>query len=140
MHNAAGDTSQICKLNPLASVVGFSDFLSEGVEIPPALAEPLQVIRQEAERAATIVKNLLSFARRQAEERSVQAVRPVLESVIALLKNQLMALKVETTLEADDTVPAIEMNANQIKQVFVNLLNNAAQALSLIHISEPTRH
>jgi two-component system NtrC family sensor kinase len=116
--------------NPLASVVGFSDFLSEGVEIPPALAEPLQVIRQEAERAATIVKNLLSFARRQAEERRVQAVRPVLESVVALLKNQLMALKVEATLAVDDGLPDIEMNANQIKQVFVNLLNNAAQAVA----------
>jgi len=50
--------------NPLASVVGFSDFLAEAGEVPPRLAEPLQVIRQEAERAATIVKNLLSFARR----------------------------------------------------------------------------
>ena len=56
--------------NPLASVVGFSDFLAEGVDIPPALAEPLQVIRQEAERAATIVKNLLSFARKQDRKRS----------------------------------------------------------------------
>src|SRR5213592_1656588 len=49
--------------NPLASVVGFSDFLAEAGEVPPTLAEPLEVIRQEAERAATIVKNLLSFAR-----------------------------------------------------------------------------
>ena len=91
--------------NPLASVVGFSDYLSEGVDIPPALAEPLLVIREEAERAAKIVKNLLSFARRQAEERQVQAVRPVIESVIALLKKQLMALKVEVVLDVDDTVP-----------------------------------
>jgi two-component system NtrC family sensor kinase len=116
--------------NPLASVVGFSDFLAEGAEIPPALAEPLAVIRQEAERAATIVKNLLSFARRQAEERQVQAIRPLLDSVIALLRNQLMALKVEVTVEVESGVPEIEINANQIKQVFVNLLNNAAQAIA----------
>src|SRR5206468_6350469 len=57
--------------NPLASVVGLSDFLAETGEVPGALAEPLEVIRQEAERAATIVKNLLSFARSQerSEER-----------------------------------------------------------------------
>lgn len=116
--------------NPLASVVGFSDFLAEGAEIPAALAEPLRVIRQEAERAATIVKNLLSFARRQAEERRLQAVRPLLDSVVALLRNQLMALKVEVTVEVESGVPEIEMNANQIKQVFVNLLNNAAQAIA----------
>ena len=49
--------------NPLASVVGFSDFLAESAQVPASLAEPLRVIRQEAERAATIVRNLLSFAR-----------------------------------------------------------------------------
>ena len=115
--------------NPLASVVGFADFLSEA-DIPPALAEPLQVIRLEAERAATIVKNLLSFARRQAEERELHGIRAVLESVLALLRNQLMALKVEVALDVEANVPQIEMNANQIKQVFVNLLNNAAQAIA----------
>src|SRR3989442_2485714 len=65
---------------PLASVVGFSDFLAEAGEVPPRLAEPLQVIRQEAERAATIVKNLLSFARRQEGERRLQPIKPILQA------------------------------------------------------------
>ncbi|HXF96605.1 MAG TPA: ATP-binding protein, partial [Gemmatimonadales bacterium] len=116
--------------NPLASVVGFADFLSESGEVPPALAEPLRVIRQEAERAATIVRNLLSFARQQAERRQPQAILPILESTLALLRNQLMAYRVEATLEAEPDLPAVELNANQIKQVFVNLINNAAQAIA----------
>ncbi|MGE5141975.1 MAG: ATP-binding protein, partial [Acidobacteriota bacterium] len=116
--------------NPLASVVGFADFLAESGDVPPALAEPLRVIRQEAERAATIVKNLLSFARRQEGERHPQPLQPLLESVLALLKNEMMALKVETTLFVEPNIPDIEMNPNQIKQVFVNLLNNAAQAIA----------
>ncbi|HXJ31865.1 MAG TPA: ATP-binding protein [Gemmatimonadales bacterium] len=116
--------------NPLASVVGFSDFLAESGDVPPALAEPLRVIRQEAERAATIVKNLLSFARRQEGERLPQQLQPLLESVLALLRNEMMALKVETTLFVEPHIPDIEMNPNQIKQVFVNLLNNAAQAIA----------
>src|SRR2546425_3608728 len=115
---------------PLASVVGFSDFLAEGGEIPPRLAEPLQVIRQEAERAATIVKNLLSFARSQEGERKVQAIGPILESTLALLRNELMAHKVEATLDVEPDLPGLEVNANQIKQVFVNLINNAAQAIA----------
>ncbi|HMA43494.1 MAG TPA: histidine kinase dimerization/phospho-acceptor domain-containing protein, partial [Gemmatimonadales bacterium] len=106
--------------NPLASVVGFADFLAESGDVPPALAEPLRVIRQEAERAATIVKNLLSFARRQEGERLPQPVQPLLESVLALLKNQMMSLKVETTLTIEPGIPDIEMNPNQITQVFVN--------------------
>jgi two-component system NtrC family sensor kinase len=116
--------------NPLASVVGFSDFLAEAGEIPPSLQEPLQVIRQEAERAATIVKNLLSFARSQEGERVRQPVKPLLESTLGLLRNQLMAHKVEATLEVEPGLPEVEVNANQIKQVFVNLINNAAQAIA----------
>jgi two-component system NtrC family sensor kinase len=116
--------------NPLASVVGFADFLAESGDVPPALAEPLRVIRQEAERAATIVKNLLSFARRQEGERLAQPILPVLESVLALLRNELMALNVEATLSVESGIPEIEINPNQIKQVFVNLLSNAAQAIA----------
>src|SRR5439155_1566451 len=85
--------------NPLASVVGFSDFLAEAGDVPPSLQEPLQVIRQEAERAATIVKNLLSFARSQEGKRTRQAIRALLDSTLALLRNQLMAHKVEATVE-----------------------------------------
>src|SRR5262245_14676169 len=116
--------------NPLASVVGFAEFLAESGDVPPALTEPLRVIRQEAERAATIVKNLLSFARRQEGERLPQPLQPLLESVLALLRNEMMALKVETALFVEPHIPDIEMNPNQIKQVFVNLLNNAAQAIA----------
>jgi len=121
--------------NPLASVVGFSDFLSETGDLPQALAEPLQVIRQEAERAATIVKNLLSFARSQEAERKVQSIEAILASTLALLRNQLMAHKVEATLEVDEGLPDLEVNENQIKQVFVNLINNAAQAVASVHRS-----
>jgi two-component system NtrC family sensor kinase len=116
--------------NPLASVVGFADFLAESGDVPPALAEPLRVIRHEAERAATIVKNLLSFARRQEGERLAQPILPVLESVLALLRNELMALNIEATLSVESGIPEIEINPNQIKQVFVNLLSNAAQAIA----------
>ena len=98
--------------NPLASVVGFSDFLAEAGEVPAQLVEPLQVIRQEAERAATIVKNLLSFARSQEGERKLQPIRPILESTLALLRNQLLANKVEATLEVETGVPDVEVDAN----------------------------
>jgi len=116
--------------NPLASVVGFSDLLSEASDVPPRLAEPLAVIRQEAERASAIVRNLLSFARRQEGERQLQSIRPILESTHQLLRNQLLAGRIELTLEFEPGLPEVEVHANQIKQVFVNIINNAAQAIA----------
>ena len=116
--------------NPLASVVGFSDLLGEAPDVPPRLAEPLAVIRQEAERASGIVRNLLSFARRQEGERQLQSIRPILESTHQLLKNQLLAARVELTLTFEPGLPEVAVHANQIKQVFVNIINNAAQAIA----------
>jgi len=122
--------------NPLASVVGFSDLLGEAADVPPRLAEPLAVIRQEAERASAIVRNLLSFARRQEGERQLQSIRPILESTHQLLKHQLLAAPIELTLEFEPGLPEVEVHANQIKQVFVNIINNAAQAIASTRAQE----
>ena len=116
--------------NPLASVLGFADFLVEAGDTPPNLAEPLRVIQQEAQRAASIVKNLLTFARRQERERQRLAVGSILHRTVVLLKNQLLGLNVELLLAVDGDLPEIEGNLNQLQQVFVNLANNAAQAIA----------
>jgi two-component system, NtrC family, sensor kinase len=122
--------------NPLASVVGFSDLLAEAPDVPPRLAEPLAVIRQEAERASAIVRNLLSFARRQEGERQLQSIRPILESTHQLLKNQLFAAHIELTLTFEPGLPEVAVHANQIKQVFVNIINNAAQAIATTRLKD----
>jgi two-component system, NtrC family, sensor kinase len=116
--------------NPLASVVGFADFLKEVPNVPPALREPLQVIQEEAERASNIVKNLLSFARKQEHQRRPTPLRPLLDATFVLLRNQLMAHRVEARIEVEPDLPAPDIDPNQIQQVFVNLINNAAQAIA----------
>ncbi len=116
--------------NPLASVLGFADFLVESPDVPAHLREPLRVIQQESLRAATIVKNLLGFARKQEHGRHSTAIRPLLEATLGLLRNQLMADRVEVRLEAEPGLPPVRINPNQIQQVFVNLIHNASQAIA----------
>jgi two-component system, NtrC family, sensor kinase len=116
--------------NPLASVLGFADYLIENGEIPPPLAEPLKVIQQEAQRAAGIVKNLLTFGRRQDQERRPLAISHVIERTAALLKNQLIQKRVDLVVQVADGLPEVHGSPNQLQQVFVNLINNAAQAIA----------
>ncbi len=116
--------------NPLASVVGFADYLTEVPSVPPPLREPLSVIQEEAERASGIVKNLLSFARKQEHQRRPTALKPLLDATFLLLRNQLMANRVEASLEVEPDLPMPDIDPNQIQQVFVNLINNAAQAIA----------
>jgi two-component system NtrC family sensor kinase len=116
--------------NPLASVVGFADYLTEVPHVPPALREPLTVIQEEAERASNIVKNLLSFARKQDHQRRPTALKPLLDATFVLLRNQLMAHRVDARIEVEPDLPMPDIDPNQIQQVFVNLINNAAQAIA----------
>jgi signal transduction histidine kinase len=115
--------------NPLTSVIGFADFLAELAEVPPKIREPLRVIQQEAERASKIVKNLLSFARRQ-EARRQAALRPILDATLGLFRNSLSADQVTLHAEIDDDLPDLDLNPTQIQQVFVNLIQNAAHAIA----------
>lgn len=116
--------------NPLASVVGFADYLLETEQgAGPHLLEPLRAIQQEAMRAVAIVHNLLSFARKHEGRRRGQPIGPVLEATLLLLKNQLMACRVESHLQVDPELPEVRLDANQMQQVFVNLISNAAQAV-----------
>lgn len=116
--------------NPLASVVGFADFLTEVPNIPATIREPLTVVREEAERASSIVRNLLGFARKQDHQRRPTALKPLLDATFVLLRNQLMAQRVEAQIEIEPDLPMPDVDPNQIQQVFVNLINNAAQAIA----------
>ena len=116
--------------NPLTSVVGFADFLAELGDVPPRIREPLLVIQQEAERAAQIVKNLLGFARKQEHRRRPTAIAPLLDATLGLLRNQLMAQRVDTELTCDPDLPELDLDPVQLQQVFVNLINNASQAVA----------
>jgi len=116
--------------NPLASVLGFADFLIEGGEVPAPLAEPLRVIQQESQRAAGIVKSLLTFARKQDQGRRPVAIREVLERTLTLLHSQFIQLRVEAELEVDPDLPEVTASPNQLQQVFLNIVNNAAQSIA----------
>ncbi len=116
--------------NPLASVLGFADFLGESDQTPAALVEPVRVIQHEAQRAAGIVKNLLTFARRQDQERRNVDVGPILQRTVQLLNNQLVGLKVESKLTMDANLPTVAGSPNQLQQVFLNVINNGAQAIA----------
>ncbi len=116
--------------NPLASVIGFSDYLVEsGAAQTPELSEPLRAIQQEAERAANIVRNLLTFARKQDDQRSVLRVRQILSATLVLFKNQFIAHGIDLELDIAADLPPVCVAPNQAQQVFVNLINNAVHSI-----------
>lgn len=112
--------------NPLTAILGYAQILGglEGTEREHAL----RTIEDEAQRAARIVRNLLSFARQRPGQRRVVNVEEMLRRVIDLRRYALEVDDVHVVTRLG-LVREVEVDEGQFEQVFLNLLNNAQQAL-----------
>ena len=115
--------------NPLAAIVGFTDLLLENQAVPQEAKEDLQVILQEAQRTRVIVQNLLSFARQMPEQREPVQINAVLRQTLKLRAYDFSNHDVELFESYDEDLPLIIGDPNQMQQVFLNIVNNAYDAI-----------
>jgi PAS domain S-box-containing protein len=114
--------------NPLQSVIGMTQLLI-GSEAREQVREDLEHVRANGERAATIVRNLLAFARRSALERSVADLGEIARSALALRAYELRGADITVREDYAAELPLIEVNREEIQQVVLNLVLNAEQAI-----------
>jgi two-component system NtrC family sensor kinase len=115
--------------NPLAAILGFTDLLLENPAIPENAREDLQIILQETQRTKDIVQDLLSFARQRPVQRELVKVNAVLRQTIKLRSYDFASHGVEVTEEFDENLAPALGDAQQLQQVFLNILNNAYDAV-----------
>ncbi len=116
--------------NPLTSIAGLSEFLLEqGVGDDPA-REHLRVINDQAERASRIVRNLLSFARKGPVEKAAVDVGDIVQRTVLLLGYELRQSGITVETAVATGLPPVTGNRDQLQQVVLNLLTNAAYALA----------
>jgi two-component system NtrC family sensor kinase len=131
--------------NPLASVMGFSELLSIAPDVDPKHKRHLEMINKCAVRCQKIVQALLSFARRRAPERKVVCVNKLIEAAAEILTYQLRTSNIEIKMQLDPNLPQAMVDPHLIQQVFVNIINNARQAIEAhspkgwIKVSSETR-
>ncbi|HLY98811.1 MAG TPA: PAS domain S-box protein [Candidatus Angelobacter sp.] len=115
--------------NPLTAIMGFSDLLMENPEIPEIARKDLQVILEEAQRTKEIVQNLLSFARRRPPQRQPLLINNLLRKTIALRSYDFANHSVDVSERFDENLPELVADSHQLQQVFLNILNNAYDAV-----------
>ena len=118
--------------NPLTSVIGFSQLLMEG-DVPDSIKEDLGIVHSEAQRAAAIVKNLLTFARKHAPVKELSNVNAVVEDVLRLRSYEQKVNNIEVENRLSPNLPEIMIDHFQMQQVFLNIMVNAEFAMQEAH-------
>ena len=115
--------------NPLAAILGFTDLLLEDPQVPESAREELQIILRETQRTKEIVQGLLSFARQRPAQREPMQVNSILRQTIRLRSYDFSSHGVEVTEEFNENLHMAMGDAQQVQQVFLNILNNAYDAI-----------
>ena len=112
--------------NPLTAILGYAQIFHslDGTERDHAVS----TIEHEAQRAARIVRNLLSFARQEPPRTSRVDIEEIVRRVVEVMGYSLEVDNVRTELHFAG-VPEVDADRSQLEQVFLNLVNNAQQAL-----------
>jgi len=110
--------------NPLTSIIGFSQLLMEK-EVPDGIREDLKLIYNEAQRAAGVTKNLLTFARKHAPVKQRNQINDIIEDVLKLRAYEHKANDIEVERHLHLDVPEIMVDYFQMQQLFFNIIINA---------------
>ena len=119
--------------NPLAAVQGFAQLLASRSDLDESIREDIDSIYREAQRAAKITQNLLSFARRHNPEKRLISVNDALAQSLDLHTYSMRVNNIEIMVELDPDLPKTMADFHQMQQVFVNIITNAEQAMTDAH-------
>ena len=115
--------------NPLTAILGFADLLMENTELPESARKDLRVILQEAQRTKQIVQNLLSFARQMPPQRKPVQLNSILRRTVQLRAYDFHSHGVTVIERLEQELPYVIGDSHQLQQVFLNILNNAWDAV-----------
>jgi two-component system, NtrC family, sensor kinase len=115
--------------NPLTGVLSYASLLRKRLEGDGATCEDLDVIVRETVRCRGIIRGLLDFARPAAPARKPVDPNEVVRRAVSVVMTQLALNHVDLSIDLAADLPIVQADANQIQQVVVNLLLNAADAI-----------
>jgi len=114
--------------NPLTAILGYAQLLeSEGLS--ERAAEFVSKLFKQAQRTHRVVQNLLSFARQRKPQKQQVDVGKVLDETLALRDYDLKVNNIQLERKIEPGLPAVVADPHQLEQVFLNIINNAVDAM-----------
>ncbi len=116
--------------NPLTAILGYAELLADGPTVDVRSRDLAEKIRKQARRTRTLVNNLLSFARQvPSEQRTALDINTIINSSVQFRRIDLRGKNIRIEVQAGGAIPQVRGDANQLLQVFFNIINNAVDAM-----------
>jgi len=124
-------TSQIAHElnNPIYGIMNTLELLK--TEIPPESKRRriLELSLSEIQRLAEMLRNMLSFSKPEEEKRRPVKINDLLEGILLVMEKQMKESNIKVETHFDETLPEVMASTNQMRQVMLNLLKNAKEAM-----------
>jgi len=115
--------------NPMTSVLGYTSIILEDMEEGAPYYEDLKIIEKESLRVREIVRKLLDFARKGVPRKAEYDIRGILEDTVPPVNHISALADIHIEVNYRENLPRVFVDANQIRRVFINLIDNACYAM-----------
>ncbi len=115
--------------NPLTGILTFSHLTREKMADGSPEAEDLDLVIRETKRCSSIIRRLLDFAREKTPEQKFADINQLIEETVRLVERPAHLSDIEVTMDLDRDLPEVWVDEDLIKQVIMNILVNAQQAI-----------
>ena len=116
--------------NPINGIMNYAQLIADELPADSPLQQFSANIIKETNRVSQVVRNLLSFARQNPQQRSPANLNDVIKSVLTLVQSVIRHDQITLEVEVPEGLPQMECRSQQIEQVLLNLLTNARDALN----------
>lgn len=116
--------------NPISGVINYAQLIVNRAEEHSREHDLARRIIKEGDRIATIVRELLTFAREGSSEMQIVSVREALAEVLSLCESQIRKEAINLHVDLPNDLPKVESRNHQLQQLFLNLISNSRHALA----------
>ncbi len=114
---------------PLTGILTFSHQMMRRLKDQPELQQELELIVKEATRASAVVRGLLDFSRETQPQKRPCNINELVLHTLSLIEGQAVFHRIKILRNLDSQLPLVLLDANQVQQVFINIILNSADAM-----------